>query len=87
MSACGENCRGTKRRSYCTDRSCGGTDCSCCYGPGVDHSYCDACPTGCDNGRLPCVCDGTGWESADVPCTACGGVGMRPCPDCSEVEP
>lgn len=26
----------TRRRPYCRDRMCGATDCSNCYGPGVD---------------------------------------------------
>lgn len=40
------------------------------------------CPEGCDNGRLPCVCDGTGWEWVDLPCTACKGKGWLVC-DCA----
>lgn len=39
--ACGPECSGIPRQRHCSDRTCGGTDCSTCYGPGVDHSGCE----------------------------------------------
>ena len=36
-------------------------------------------PDGCDNGRLPCVCDGTGAEWGQDYCTACKGRGWLVC--------
>ena len=36
------------------------------------------CEHGCDNGRLPCVCEGSGVEG-DGRCSACDGAGSRAC--------
>jgi len=32
-----------KRRAYCSDRMCGGSDCSTCYGEGDDGEGCEVC--------------------------------------------
>ena len=40
------------------------------------------CPAGCEAGRLPCVCDGTGVEDGQDCCTACEGRGWRECDEC-----
>lgn len=81
MDKCGKNCRGIRRKAYCSDRTCGAGDCKCCHGEGVDHSDCDPCPSGCDNGQLPCDCD-DGGPFHDLPCDKCLGDGFLPCPDC-----
>lgn len=92
--SCGKNCRGITRKAYCSDRTCGGSDCRVCFGPGVDHSQCDepeptTCPE-CDGmGDKPCPdCDGAGMIG-DETCEKCLGYKLLTCPECDgsgEVE-
>lgn len=80
---CGKNCKGYPRRRFCSDRTCGGGDCSTCYGPGICHDRCDQpCPS-CDGlGDKPCPdCDGAGMVGDDT-CDKCLGDRVLTCPDC-----
>lgn len=56
-ATCGPDCVGTRRKSYCDDRTCGAPDCATCCGPGVDHSACDpqdeTCPDDDDDEVMP----------------------------------
>ena len=78
--SCGPNCCGVPRHRYCSDRTCGGGDCSTCYGEGVDHDGCPEPQPDCaecgDSGEVECgECGGDG-------CDACDGNGCVTCPEC-----
>lgn len=52
-----------RRRSYCGDRTCGGLDCSTCYGPG---ELCDECGAVLDSDECPaCRVEGESDDNDD----------------------
>ncbi len=86
---CGKNCRAYPRRAYCSDRTCGASDCRTCMGEGVCHDTCDvavACDACDGGGTVPCdACDGDGNNLATADggaCRRCKGHGEVPCSDC-----
>lgn len=58
---------------YCTDRTCGGTDCASCY-PFGDSEIDDDLDEECDD-----------EDDEDKPCGECGFVSCH-CPDYDEIE-